>query len=81
MPQVRQPPPHEALVEGWEEVSSLEVAVSALRDAVEVAKSWRSRCLALEKAAKRALSRLEKGDVEGAWRILLEALSEKGGAA
>jgi hypothetical protein len=62
-------------------MSSLEVAVSALRDAVEEAKAWRSRCLALERAARRALRRLEKGDVEGARRILLEALSEKGGGA
>jgi hypothetical protein len=57
----------------------LEIAVSALKDAVEAAKSWRSRCLALEKAAEKALGRLERGDVEGAKKILLEALSEKGG--
>jgi hypothetical protein len=57
----------------------LEVAVSALKDAVEVAKAWRSRCLALERAVEKALRRLEKGDVGGARRILLEVLSEKGG--
>ncbi len=60
-------------------MSSLEIAVSALKDAVEVAKAWRNRYFALEKVAKRALRRLEKGDVEGARKILLEALSEKGG--
>jgi hypothetical protein len=60
-------------------MSSLEVAVSALRDAVEAAKSWRSRCLALEKAARKALRCLEKGDAGAARKILLEALSEKGG--
>ena len=62
-------------------MSSLEVAVSALKDAVEVAKSWRSRYFGLEKAAKKALRCLEKGDAEGARKILLEALSEKGGGA
>jgi len=60
-------------------VSSLEIAVSALKDAVEVAKAWRNRYFALEGVAKKALRRLEKGDVEGARKILLEALSEKGG--
>jgi hypothetical protein len=56
----------------------LEVAVSALKDAVEAAKSWRSRCFALEKAARKALRYLEKGDAGAARKILLEALSEKG---
>jgi hypothetical protein len=59
----------------------LEVAVSALKDAVSIAKSWRSRYFTLEKVVKKALTRLEKGDVEGARKILLEALSEKGGGA
>jgi hypothetical protein len=59
----------------------LEVAVSALKDAVSIAKSWRSRYFGLEKAVKKALRRLEIGDVDGARRILLEALSEKGGGA
>jgi Tfp pilus assembly protein PilF len=62
-------------------VSSLEAAVSALKDAVEVAKAWRSRCLALEKTVKRALRYLEKGDAGTARKILLMALSEKGGGA
>jgi len=59
-------------------VSSLEVAVSALKDAVEAAKSWRSRYLTLEKAAMKALRHLERGDAGAARKILLEALSEKG---
>jgi hypothetical protein len=58
--------------------ASLEVAVSALKDAVEAAKGWRSRYFTLEKAVKKALARLEKGDAVAARKILVEALSEKG---
>ena len=57
--------------------ATLEAAVSGLRDALELAKAWRSRCLALEKTVKRALRYLEKGDAGTARKILLEALSEK----
>jgi hypothetical protein len=56
----------------------LEVAVSALKDAVSIAKSWRSRYFGLEKAVRKALRCLEKGDAGAARKILLEALSEKG---
>jgi len=55
-------------------VSSLEVAVSALKDAVEIAKSWKARYLTLSKAAKRALRYLERGDAAAAREILRDAL-------
>jgi Tfp pilus assembly protein PilF len=57
--------------------ATLETALNALRDAISVARAWRSRCLALEKTVKRALRYLEKGDAGTARKILLEALSEK----
>jgi hypothetical protein len=62
-------------------MSSLEVAVSALKDAVELAKEWRARYLALEKTVRKALRCLERGDAGTARKILLMALSEKGGGA
>jgi hypothetical protein len=56
-------------------VSCLEAVISALKDAIEIARAWRSRYLALEKAARKALRYLEKGDAGAARKILLEALS------
>jgi hypothetical protein len=51
------------------------VVVSALKDAISIARAWRSRYLALEKVARKALRYLEKGDAGAARKILLEALS------
>jgi hypothetical protein len=51
------------------------VVVSALKDAISIARAWRNRYLALEEAARKALRCLEKGDAGAARKILLEALS------
>jgi hypothetical protein len=61
--------------------ANLEVVVSALKDAVSIAKEWRGRYLALEEVVRKALRCLEKGDAGTARKILLMALSEKGGGA
>lgn len=44
--------------------ASLEVAVSALRDAVEVAKAWRARARELERRLRRAAERLKDAIAE-----------------
>jgi hypothetical protein len=57
--------------------ANLEVVVSALKDAVSIAKEWRDRYLALEEAVRKALRCLERGDAGTARKILTEALSAK----
>jgi hypothetical protein len=44
--------------------ASLEVAVSALRDAVEVAKAWRAKAHELERKLRRAAERLRNAVAE-----------------
>jgi acyl-CoA reductase-like NAD-dependent aldehyde dehydrogenase len=44
--------------------ASLEVAVSALRDAVEVAKAWRAKARELERKLRRAAERLRDAIAE-----------------
>ncbi len=44
--------------------ASFEVAVSALRDAVEVAKAWRARARELERKLRRAAERLKDAIAE-----------------
>jgi hypothetical protein len=55
--------------------STLEAAISGLRDALELAKLWRSRYFKLEEVVRKALRCLEKGDAGTARKILAEALS------
>jgi hypothetical protein len=45
-------------------VSSLEVAVNALRDAVELVKVWRARARELERKLRRAAERLREAIAE-----------------